>query len=103
MLAEYGKGIFALSGCPSGEVFKALLDDRIADAEGRMPAALRATWPAGSAQPLVLHTSTAHGASVPVALMAPTNPAYMCQPSTARIDTRRVTHALNARMRLTGE
>jgi DNA polymerase III subunit alpha len=36
LLAEYGKGLIALSGCPSGEVFKALLDDRIDDAKATL-------------------------------------------------------------------
>lgn len=33
LLAEYGKGIIALSGCPSGEVFKALLSDNAEQAK----------------------------------------------------------------------
>jgi DNA polymerase-3 subunit alpha len=33
ILATYGKGLIALSGCPSGEVFKALLEDRFDDAK----------------------------------------------------------------------
>ncbi|MGH2585235.1 MAG: DNA polymerase III subunit alpha, partial [Dehalococcoidia bacterium] len=36
LLAEYGKGLIALSGCPSGEVFKALLEDRIDDAKATL-------------------------------------------------------------------
>jgi DNA polymerase-3 subunit alpha len=36
ILAEYGKGLIALTGCPSGEVFKALLGDRIDDAKATL-------------------------------------------------------------------
>ena len=36
LFQQYGKGLIALSGCPSGEVFKALLDDRIEDAKATL-------------------------------------------------------------------
>src|SRR5262245_2855705 len=36
LLAEYGKGIIALSGCPSGEVFRALLEERFDDAKATL-------------------------------------------------------------------
>jgi DNA polymerase-3 subunit alpha len=36
ILARYGKGLIALSGCPSGEVFKALMEDRDSDARATL-------------------------------------------------------------------
>ena len=36
LFQQYGKGIIALTGCPSGEVFKALREDRIPDARATL-------------------------------------------------------------------